>query len=172
MSLAPQISDPLDFKPGFFCDPDQVDIKSHVWAYKKQREVVRRMKTYRGELSIGHPPFASTSGAKCIEVDKPLADVQDLAYTPEDDAIIEQWLRKHVGIAWHSLGTCKMAPLEELGVVNACLGVHGIQGLKVADLSVVPTNSASNTNNLALIIGEKAADILIKELSLDRPKQE
>ncbi|KAL2059962.1 hypothetical protein VTL71DRAFT_10117 [Oculimacula yallundae] len=168
----PETTDPIDFKPGFFSDPDQVDIKAHVWVYKKQRELVRRMRTYRGEIAIRHPPFAATSAACCIEIDEPLTDIQNLVYSPEDDIVIEQWLREHVGSTWHSLGTCKMAPLSELGVVDAHLGVHGIKGLKISDLSIVPSNIAANTNNMALVIGEKAADIIMEDLSLEVLRQE
>ncbi|KAK3365525.1 GMC oxidoreductase-domain-containing protein [Lasiosphaeria ovina] len=65
----------------------------------------------------------------------------------------------------HSLGTCKMGPYEKRGVVDARLGV---EGLKIADLSVLPGNVTANTNNTALAFGEKAADIFIKELGLGR----
>lgn len=162
----PDPTSPLDFTPGFFSDQDQVDIKKHVWAYKKQREIVRRMSAYRGEVAVSHPQFGAKSAARCIGIDRPLESVQDLVYSSEDDEMIEKWLREHVGSTWHSLGTCKMAPVEDLGVVDARLGVHGIEGLKIADLSIVPANTASNTNNLALVIGEKAADIFINELYL------
>jgi alcohol oxidase len=164
-------ADLFDFKPGFFSDPEQIDIQKHIWVYKKQREIARRMNTYRGEVSLSHPSFEATSAARCVELDEPLEAIQDIEYTLEDDAVIEQWLRMHVGSTWHSLGTCKMAPLDELGVVDAALAVHGIKGLKIADLSVVPVNIAANTNNLALVIGEKASDIFIQELSLGRPEQ-
>lgn len=162
----PKLADLIDFEPGFFNDQHQVDIKKHVWVYKKQREIVRRMKTYRGELTLGHPQFPATSAAACIEISEPLKDVQDLKYSAEDDKIIEQWAREHVGTTWHSLGTCKMAPAEQLGVVDSSLGVHGIEGLKIADLSIVPVNVSANSNNMALTIGEKATDIFIRELNL------
>lgn len=59
---------------------------------------------------------------------------------------------------WHGSGTCKMAPLRE--------GVHGVEALKIADLSVVPVNVAANTANLAFAIGEKAADIFARSLNI------
>ena len=59
-----------------------------------------------------------------------------------------------------------MAPREEGGVVDPGLNVYGTKGLKVADLSIAPGNVAANTNNTALMIGEKAADIVIRELGL------
>lgn len=125
---------------------------------------MRRMSTYRGELAIGHPPFPAGSDAACITLDKPLTDVQNIKYTAEDDAIIEKFLIQNVGTTWHSLGTCKMAPYEERGVVNQDLSVYGVEGLKIADLSIPPGNFAANTCDTALAIGERAADIFIKEL--------
>ena len=50
--------------------------------------------------------------------------------------------------------------------MDAKQSVHGVEGLKIADLSILPRNVAANTNNTALAIGEKAADIFIKELGL------
>ncbi|KAL2192960.1 GMC oxidoreductase-domain-containing protein [Corynascus similis CBS 632.67] len=161
----PQLEDPLDFDTGFFDDDGGLDIKKHIWAYKKQREIMRRMLSYRGEVAACHPPFAPDSKAAISQVDGPLpVDVPDIEYTPEDDAVLEKWLRANVSTTWHSLGTCKMAPREQNGVVDASLNVYGVKGLKIADMSVVPKNVAANTNNTALAIGEKAGDIFIKEL--------
>lgn len=164
----PHPSDPPDFCTGFFSDPDGVDIKMSLWAYKKQREILRRMEVYRGEWAPGHPAFPATSAAANVETDGPLRDVKDIVYTPEDDAVIEKWLRENVGSTWHSMGTCKMAPRGQGGVVDPGLGVYGVKGLKVADLSIVPENVAANTANTAFAIGEKAADIFIEELGLGR----
>ncbi|KAK4122315.1 GMC oxidoreductase [Parathielavia appendiculata] len=167
----PRLDDPLDFETGFFADPGGLDAKQHVWAYKKQREIMRRMPCYRGEMAACHPPFAPGSRAACIRLEDgqpPLpVDVPDIEYTPEDDAVLEKWLRENVSTTWHSLGTCKMAPRERGGVVDASLGVYGVEGLKIADMSIVPRNVAANTNNTALAIGEKAADIFLRELGLE-----
>lgn len=156
---------PLDFDVGFFSDANDIDLKKQVWAYKKQREILRRTSFYRGELAAGHPKFAAGSTAAITEsVDAPLSNVQDVVYSKEDDAAIEQWLRETVNTTWHSLGTCKMAPREDYGVVDPSLNVYGVTGLKVADLSIPPENVGANTNNTALAIGEKAADIILAEL--------
>ncbi|SPQ20683.1 22534b16-5b0f-439d-a696-17feedea025a [Thermothielavioides terrestris] len=164
----PQIEDPIDFKTGFFDDDGGLDVKKHVWAYKKQREIMRRMPSYRGEMAVLHPPFAASSQAASIHLENgPLpTEVPDIEYTPEDDVVIEKWLRENVSTTWHSLGTCKMGPRDQNGVVDANLGVYGVEGLKIADMSIVPRNVAANTNNTALAIGEKAADIFIQELSM------
>lgn len=161
-----ECTDKPAFATGFLTDAQGIDIKKHVWAYKKQREIFRRMDTYRGEFAMLHPPFPSTSDAALIRIDAPLADVRDIVYTPEDNMIIEDWIRSHIETTWHSLGTCKMGPREEAGVVDASLSVYGVQGLKIADLSIPPRNVAANTMSTAVAVAEKAADIFIKELGL------
>lgn len=135
------------------------------------------MQTYRGEVVSQHPPFPASSKAACIDSisqnDHPdndnSSDIQDIEYTAEDDAILEKWLRENVATTWHSVGTCKLAPLENNGVVDRDLRVYGVDALRIADLSILPHNVAANTNNTALAVGEKAADIFIKELGLSGP---
>ena len=165
----PKHDDPLDFDVGFFNDAHDIDLKKQMWAYKKQREMVRRAKYYRGELAAGHPKFPEGSAAACVELSEPLKDVKDIVYTKEDDAAIEQWLRENVNTTWHSMATCKMAPREDDGVVDSSLNVYGVKGLKLADLSIAPENVGANTNNTALVIGEKAAEIIIAELGATTP---
>ncbi|KAK7868166.1 hypothetical protein R5R35_003039 [Gryllus longicercus] len=64
---------------------------------------------------------------------------------------------------YHPVGTCKMAPAHDPGsVVDARLRVRGVHGLRVADASVMPVVPTGNTNAPAIMVGEKAAD-LIKE---------
>ncbi|KAK9299422.1 hypothetical protein QLX08_007582 [Tetragonisca angustula] len=62
----------------------------------------------------------------------------------------------------HFVGTCKMAPRRNSGVVDHRLRVHGINGLRVVDTSIIPTIIAGHTNAAAYMIAEKAAD-MIKE---------
>ncbi|KAI1757571.1 GMC oxidoreductase [Xylaria castorea] len=164
----PKVSDPLDFNAGFFSDAGDVDIKVQMWAYKKSREIMRRTSMYRGEFAASHPPFPAYSKAACVTFDaeRNTANLMDLEYSPEDDKILERFLRENINTTWHSIGTAKMAPREQLGVVDKDLNVYGVKGLKLADLSIAPENVAANTNNTALVIGEKAADIIVRELSL------
>ncbi|OAL00205.1 alcohol oxidase [Phaeosphaeriaceae sp. SRC1lsM3a] len=165
----PEIDDNLDFITGFFTDPYGMDIKKHIWAYKKQREIFRRMETCRGELADGHPTFAPNSSAVHFETDSGSdGKIQDIVYTEEDDRVIEAWLRTRVETTWHSMGTCKMAPRDEDGVVDSHLSVYGVNGLKVADLSIPPRNVAANTMTTAVAIAEKAADIFLEELELSK----
>ncbi|KAJ6781884.1 hypothetical protein PWT90_09925 [Aphanocladium album] len=163
----PGIDDPLDFETGFLSDEKGLDVKQHIWAYKKQREIMRRMDCFRGEVAPWHPAFAPGSAAAVVETDGPLpAEVQNIVYSEEDDKAIAEFVRRRADTTWHSMGTCKMKPREKGGAVDAELNVYGVKGLKVADLSIAPSNVGANTNNTALAIGERAADIFIKELGL------
>ncbi|OQV07603.1 hypothetical protein CLAIMM_12010 [Cladophialophora immunda] len=165
----PNVDDPLDFESGFFSDPHDIDIKKQMWAYKKHREIMRRTKMYRGEVASGHPKFAPDSPAACVILDEAPSSkgpVRDIQYSAEDDRAIEQFLRENINTCYHSLGTAKMAPRSELGVVDERLNVHGVQGLKCVDLSIVPENVGANTNNTALVVGEKGAHIIAADLGL------
>jgi len=162
------VLDPIDFNVGYLTDKDDIDLKKHVWAYKVSREIYRRMSIFRGEHAGTHPRFPEGSKAAVIEkTDGPIAEGDSrIEYTKEDDAAIEQRVREIVSTTWHSLGTCKMAPREEKGVVDHRLNVHGIKGLKLADLSVPPMNVGANTGGCAFVVGERAADIFIEDLGL------
>ena len=64
--------------------------------------------------------------------------------------------------AFHLAGTCRMGPATDRGaVVDDRLRVHGIAGLRVADASIMPHITSANTNAAVLMIGEKAADMIL-----------
>jgi alcohol oxidase len=60
-----------------------------------------------------------------------------------------------------------MKPRKQGGVVDPRLNVYGVKGLKVADLSICPSNVGANTYSTALVIGEKAAVIIAEELGIE-----
>ncbi|HLU04767.1 MAG TPA: GMC family oxidoreductase N-terminal domain-containing protein [Advenella sp.] len=64
--------------------------------------------------------------------------------------------------AWHTVGSCRMGGKDD-AVVDSRLRVHGIRGLRVADISVMPTIASSNTNAPAMMIGERAADFILED---------
>jgi alcohol oxidase len=95
--------------------------------------------------------------------------LEDLQYNNEDIKQIEEWVKRHVETTWHSLGTCSMAPrrgnsIVKHGVLDERLNVHGVKGLKVADLSICPDNVGCNTYSTALLIGEKCAVLTAEDL--------
>ncbi|KAG2117113.1 GMC oxidoreductase-domain-containing protein [Suillus discolor] len=156
----------IDFNAGFLDDPS--DIVPLIFGYKKLREVIRRMSSYRGEVPIGHPDFPQGSAAVCGETTGPVdLNAPDIIYTAEDDDAIDRYIRDRVQTTWHSLGTCAMKPRADQGVIDARLNVYGVTNLKVADMSIAPINVGTNTYWTALLIGEKAAMIIADELGIE-----
>lgn len=95
---------------------------------------------------IGAAPFDAYRG----EEYSPGAVVR----TDED---VLAWIRANSETAYHPIGTCRMAPG---GVVDDRLRVHGLTGLRIADASIFPTMPSGNTNAPAIMVGEKAADLI------------
>ncbi|HEY0803689.1 MAG TPA: GMC oxidoreductase, partial [Pseudonocardiaceae bacterium] len=69
------------------------------------------------------------------------------------------YLRRNVGTYGHSVGTCRMG-IDPAAVIDPRLQVHGIDGLRVADASVMPSLPAANPNATVLAIAERAADLI------------
>ncbi|KAJ3874896.1 GMC oxidoreductase-domain-containing protein [Lentinula edodes] len=155
---------PPNFDSGFLTK--FVDVAALRWGYKKGRELVRRLPVHVGALTPAHPQFSPDSLATLTDVGPVAIDAPKIVYSKEDDAAIDQNIRQFVQTSWHSLGTCPMKPLAMGGVVDSNLNVYGIQGLKIADLSIAPSNVNSNTNSVAVVIGEKAAVIIAEELGI------
>jgi choline dehydrogenase-like flavoprotein len=76
-----------------------------------------------------------------------------------DDAAICALIRARAETIYHPVGTCRMGR-DATAVVDAALKVHGVQGLRVVDASVMPTLIGGNTNAPTMMIAEKAADLI------------
>lgn len=70
------------------------------------------------------------------------------------------WARNNTASIYHPTGTCKMGK-DKMAVVDDQLRVHGIAGLRVADCSIMPEIVSGNTNAPAIMIGEKASDLIL-----------
>lgn len=80
----------------------------------------------------------------------------------ETDEALDRWLRANVSTQQHSCGTCKMGPSSDpMAVVDQYCKVHGIEGLRVVDASIMPDVVRANTNASTIMIGERAADLII-----------
>ena len=83
------------------------------------------------------------------------------------DAELEEYIRNEVETDFHYGGTCCMGnPADEHTVVDPQLRVKGVENLRVADASVMPVPMHGNTNHACIMIGAKAADIILGEGSV------
>jgi len=100
-----------------------------------------------------HAPLTS----KISQEYRPHADLDMDDY----DATLD-WARNNTASIYHPTGTCKMGQGKD-AVVDERLRVHGIQGLRVADCSIMPEIVSGNTNAPAIMIGEKASDLILED---------
>jgi choline dehydrogenase len=78
-----------------------------------------------------------------------------------DDELLA-FAREYGGTCYHPVGTCRMGS-DALAVVDPALRVNGIANLRIADASIMPTIVSGNTNAPVIMIGEKAADLMLQE---------
>jgi choline dehydrogenase len=114
------------------------------------RERMRTAIRYIVELGE-HPALKEMMVERITPTDEELAT---------DDAL-DAWLLKYTGTSHHISGTCKMGlSSDPMAVVDQHGHVHGLQGLRVADASVMPDCIRANTNATTIMIAEKIADYI------------
>ena len=86
------------------------------------------------------------------------AEFQPGSAVESDDELLD-YARRRGGTVYHPTSTCKLGS-DPMAVVDAELRVHGIDGLRIADASIMPTVVSGNTNAATIMIGEKAADMV------------
>ena len=124
-----------------------------------------------------HPNYLSTETdcrtavagvniARTIARQEPLATKISEEFRPHASLDIDNydetldWVRNNTASIYHPTGTCKMGS-DPMSVVDDKLRVHGIEGLRVADCSIMPEIVSGNTNAPAIMIGEKASDLIL-----------
>jgi choline dehydrogenase len=113
---------------------------------------------------------AGVNTARTIARHAPLTSKISEEYRPNSSLDMDDyeatldWARNNTASIYHPTGTCKMGTGKD-AVVDPRLRVHGIKGLRVVDCSVMPEIVSGNTNAPAIMIGEKASDMILE----DRP---
>ena len=141
LASADPMATPL-IDPNFLSERDDVD--RLVRGVKLMRKILQQPAL----AAYGGKEFASSAAA-------------------QDDAQIEQFIRSHADTVYHPVGSCRMGA-GPMDVVDHELRVHGVQGLRVIDASIMPQVVSGNTNAPTIMIAEKAAD-LIKAAAAARP---
>ena len=107
--------------------------------------LIHGLRTARGLLEDG-----SFAGLMSPQQDEAL---------PETDAAWAAWLKDRAALGYHTVGTCRMG--SDDAPLAPDLRVRGVGRLRVADASVMPTIISGNTNAAAMMIGERAAELIL-----------
>lgn len=127
------------------------------------------------------PDISANYGAEAVDIDRIVTMVkitrdiyrtkafaklglQELSPGPtaSNDAELREWVLANTGSYYHFVGSCKMG-VDNAAVVDPRLKVHGIDGLRVADGSIMPAIPSANTYTTIVMIGERAADFIKAE---------
>ncbi|MDF2118956.1 GMC family oxidoreductase N-terminal domain-containing protein [Roseiarcaceae bacterium H3SJ34-1] len=116
-----------------------------------------------GETSDLDTMVRGVRACRNLYAQSPLRDMIDRELAPGDakqsDDEIADFIRANAGHRSHPVSTCRMG-MDDTAVVDAQLRVRGIDGLRVADASIMPELPSGNTNLPTIMIGEKAADMI------------
>jgi choline dehydrogenase len=109
---------------------------------------------------------AGAKFARKLAATHALADYIESEYRPgaeaATDADLLEFARNHGATIFHPSGTCKMGA-DPMAVVDDRLRVHGLVGLRVVDCSIMPTVTSGNTHAPAVMIAEKAAEMMLED---------
>ncbi len=120
--------------PNFFGDPD--DMRRLVRGFRLMREL------------LSQPALARLGGREMARSSHATSDAQ-----------IEEFIRNHADTIYHPVGTCRMGP-GKMDVVASDLRVHGLEGIRVVDASIMPSIVGGNTNAPVIMVAEKASDMI------------
>jgi choline dehydrogenase-like flavoprotein len=117
----------------------------------------RDIATLREGVRLSHRIASSPSLAKYEPQDRYPIDL-------DDDAQLDELIRSRADTVYHPVGTCRMGA-DDAAVVDPTLKARGIDGLYIADASIMPRLVSGNTNAPSIMIGERCADFVKAELA-------
>jgi choline dehydrogenase len=119
----------------YLTDPHDIAVNNHGFRIARELNAARAFDRFRGE--------EVDPGPRC-----------------ETEEQISAYNRKIMATHYHPSGSCRMG-VDAMAVVDPKLRVHGLKGLRVADASIMPRVTSGNTNAPSIMIGEKAADLVL-----------
>ncbi|WP_226646171.1 GMC family oxidoreductase [Microbulbifer variabilis] len=137
-----QSDDPKDLpkiQPNYLCEPEDMQVMME--AFDMARDILNQEDLLRYQKRTWLPEEKLTS---------------------EED--IKHYIRQRAESIYHPVGSCRMGD-DDLAVVDAQLKVHGVDGLRVVDASIMPALISGNTNAPVIAIAEKAADLILQRTS-------
>ncbi|MEO0410537.1 MAG: GMC family oxidoreductase N-terminal domain-containing protein [Pseudomonadota bacterium] len=148
-SLSPSIARPYSRGQISVSSPDpeaMPKIDANLLGDVRDMQLMKRG-VHLAQAIAAHPPFAK----HVTRTTQP--------FDMEDDASLEEYIRTHVSICYHASGTCRMGA-DDASVVDPQLRVRGVEGLRVADASIMPLIPSGNTMAPVFMIAERAADFM------------
>jgi choline dehydrogenase len=157
----------LTRKPGFTAIPHQLRPEStgsiHIKSADPTNQPAIQFNFLSAELDRQTVIAAVRETRRLVNTDA-MAGIRGEELSPgtgvETDDEILDWVRHNAETVYHPVGTCKMGR-DPNAVVNEKLQVHGIENLRVADASIMPTLTSGNTNAPSIMIGEKASQMIL-----------
>lgn len=119
---------------------DEYDLKVAVESVKAMRRVLE-------QESLAHVVEEEVSPGKAVKT----------------DAQIAEWVQKVATTMWHPVGTCRMGKKDDGSVVDGHLRVHGVEGLRVIDASIMPNITSGNTNAPTQALALRAAKLMVAD---------
>jgi 5-(hydroxymethyl)furfural/furfural oxidase len=117
------------------------------------------LQTWLGAMAMGSSPLI-----RRWMIDKLIADAPSIDDLANDDGACRDWIRGAVLGHWHASCTCRMGASDDPGAVtDPSARVYGVEGLRVADASIMPSVPCANTNIPTIMIGEKVAATILAE---------
>ena len=161
----------FDKFPGMTFGPCQLRPESRGTVHIQSSNSLTAPKIYQNYLSSDEDCQVHLSGmkiARSIMQSDHMSSIVESEVRPgkdldTDDALLA-YARETGVTLYHPASTCRMGPNSKLGdVVDARLRIHGIEGLRVVDASIMPTLVSGNTNAPTIMIAEKASDMIIAD---------
>ena len=113
---------------------------------------------------VGGQVMDFSSSIRRLLINKLIADNLSINDIEEDENIMEAWIKKTVLGHYHASCSCHMGrPNDEMAVTDHCARVYGVEGLRIADASIMPSVPCANTNFPTIMVAERVSSLILEE---------